>query len=118
MVTSPVYGVGIESDWRDAMKTEPNFNEASHAYEAYVMESNTGVDRAGVLHEATCDTIRMNVAAQKLKFAVETYLSDLAGCYHVGGTNSDANELCRLIIDYDQDEIGHEASDVLRAALV
>lgn len=99
------------------MTVEPNYNEACAAYEDHVLDSNEGVDKAGVLHEARLDTVRLTTAAQRLKLAVETYLSDLKG-YHIGASTSDATELCRLIVDYDQDDVGHKASDVLRAALV
>lgn len=95
---------------------EPNFNQAAEAYETWVLESNEGVDQRGLISEADNDVVRMELAAKRLKLAIETYISDLKG-YHIGKPTEDAEELARLVIDYMQDSVGHQASDVLRASL-
>lgn len=97
--------------------TEPTFDHAAAAYEAFVLETNEGVDRVGLKSEAYLEALCLEAAAKRLKFAVEAYLSDLARCEYVGKVYSTPEELCGLIIDYDQDSVGHRASDILRAAV-
>ena len=98
------------------MLTEPNFNQAAEAYETFVLESNEGVDCVGLISEAGNDVVRLDNAAAHLQLAIETYISNLKG-WHIGKPTEDAEELARLIIDYMQDSVGHQASDVLRASL-
>lgn len=95
---------------------EPNFNEAAEAYERDVLERNDHLDAAGVKSEAAADVIRLDTTAKWLEFQIETMLIDLKG-WHIGKPTADAKELSRSIIDYIQDDIGHKAADVMRAAL-
>lgn len=97
--------------------TKPTFDQAAAAYEAFVLETNEGGERVWLATEAQSDTVLMELAAARLKLAIETYLSDLARCEYVGKVHSTPEELCVLIIDYDQDSVGHRASDILRAAV-
>jgi len=95
---------------------ESNFNQAAEAFETWVLESSEGVDQRGLISEAGNDTVRMDLAAKRLKLAVETYISDLKG-WHIGKPTEDAEEICRVVMDHMQDSVGHQASDVLRASL-
>lgn len=67
--------------------------------------------------EALNDAIAAEIAAKKLLLAIETYRSTINGLDHFGQINSTPEELTKLIFDYDQDEVGHKATDLLRAAV-
>lgn len=98
------------------MTTELNFNQAAQLFENSVAYDADGNFDAGLREEAASEVLVLERAAKNLKLALETYAADLKG-HHIGKPTEDAEELARLLIDYMQDGVGHEASDVLRAAL-
>lgn len=67
--------------------------------------------------DALQDAIKAEIAAKKLKLAIEEYRNTINSLDHFGTIPSTSEELCKIIFDYDIDEVGHKATDVLRAAV-
>lgn len=100
--------------------TTPTLDQAYAAFQKAAWESAVEAEiafPADAVNEAYTDAVAMESAAKKLLAAVEEYRATINRCEHTGKIASTPDELVNLIIDYDQDEVGHKASDVLRAAI-
>lgn len=84
----------------------------------YLFSTENGIEfPANEEKEALNDAIAAEIAAKKLKLAVEEYRNTINGLEHFGVIHSTAEELCQNVFDYDIDSVGHKATDVLRAAV-
>lgn len=89
------------------------------AYEAFIEAAaeNSPSEPRAVKGEAYDEAVTLELAAKHLLAAVEAYRATVNGMDYVGKILSTPQELVDLIIDYDQDWVGHAASDVLRASI-
>lgn len=92
------------------------FDNAARAF-VEGAEENSSSDARLVRFEAWDEGHKLAAIAHKLLLAIETYQMELRSLDYVGEPVASPVELIRLIFDYDQDEIGHKASDVLRASV-
>lgn len=100
--------------------TITKLERARQAFTSQVYEDAVEQELEFPRHEeniAFQEAVAAEIAAHKLKVAIETYKGTINILEWFGKINSTPEELIKLIFDYDQDEVGHKATDLLRAAV-